>query len=125
MSARQDFVWDTSRYLADVRGWVHSSLAPALREWDFESMAPLTSAVFVRRRSFWPMALISPLAFLVSPYQRDQSVVSFVAAGPVATRMTVVGELPRRIVDVLERLPQVIMTAGDAEPGQSQRGSRP
>lgn len=52
------------------------------------------------------MVFISPLALLVSPYQKDEVVVIITAVAPEVSRMSVIGELPKRITAVLHHLPQ-------------------
>lgn len=113
MSSKVEYVWNTSRSLTDVREWARSSLVPVLEKWGYRVDADSVDCITLeRRRSFWPMVFISPLAFLVSPYQKDHAVVAFASLTPGGTRMTVTGDLPRKIVAVLNRLPQAELGPG-------------
>ena len=107
MATPVNFVWNSNQSALSVRTWVMSSLATILHRWGYQiEGTSQESTRFVRRRSFWTMALISPLAFLVSPYEKNEVVVTIIPCGPSATRMTVLGELPKKIAQVLEQLPQ-------------------
>lgn len=107
MMEKVDFTWKTSRSTDSVRSWVQTGLTRALRRWGYRTeQASDDHFLFVRRRSFWPIAFISPLAFLVSPNQKDQAVITISQSDSGLTQMAVIGELPRRVAAVLRELPQ-------------------
>lgn len=107
MTAGVDLIWNTDRSVTWMREWTLSSLARVLHHWGYRIVNGDEEGIhFVRRRSLWSMAFISPLAFLLSPRQKDEVVVTIMAVGPDASRMTIVGELPKRIAAVLGNLPQ-------------------
>ena len=106
MATPVNFVWNSNQSALSVRTWV-MSFATILHRWGYRIEGRSEESTrFVRRRSFWMLALISPLAFLISPYEKDEVVVTIIPGGPSATRMTVLGELPKKIAQVLEQLPQ-------------------
>ena len=102
-----EFVWRTSRSLPDVRNWATTVFAAVMKKWGFEIDVLSENAMsLVRSRRFWPMAILSPIALLLSPYQKDQVVVTFASAGPGRSQMTVVGDVPNKIANILHGLPQ-------------------
>jgi len=102
-----EITWTTTKPLSGVRTWAQSTLIPVFQDWCFKTqrVAP-DHIVLVRKRSPWPLAFISFLAFWITPTRKEQVVVTFTADNAGHTRMTVIGDLPSTIASVLQQLPQ-------------------
>lgn len=59
----------------EVRSWLAQNLDPVMRAWGFKEEQGNVSTVWTRRRSFWPIAFVSLLAFPLGPRMEDVVVI--------------------------------------------------
>lgn len=98
--------WTASRPLDELRRWAEAKLFPALHQYGFRVMRESDDlVVFALHRTAWWLALISVVAFWLSPDRKQFVAVSFAAVSPETSRITVVGDVPSRVRSILTAIP--------------------
>lgn len=106
MSTPIQLEWIAARPVAQTRVWAESKLFPVFAQYGFR-VARVSDdvVVFSRRRTAWWLALISVLAYWLSPDEKAQITVTFAGHAVEGSRMTVFGDVPAPVRKVLLEIP--------------------
>ncbi|WP_353647888.1 hypothetical protein ABLG96_13480 [Nakamurella sp. A5-74] len=99
--------WTTTRSFDSVRGWVSTSLADVLRRSGYRSTSDTPTELVLTHpaSSRWSVLPFSLVAFLLAPEREYQVVFRFGRLPDGRTEMLTIGDLPNRVITVLEGLP--------------------
>lgn len=108
MIAAVNFTWTTTRSRSTVRDWVASSVAETLRRYGYRVTSDTADELVLAHwaPASWPLLLFSAMAYLLSHHRSYQVVFKFLTTASGVTRMLVIGDLPTKVADLLEHLPQ-------------------
>lgn len=102
-----NFVWTTSRPLADVRLWASTSVVNVLRKAGYRVRSDTTEELVMSHRApwSWPILPFRLIAFWPTSQRSYQVVFKFYITADGKTQMPVTGELPNQVSSVLRELP--------------------
>lgn len=98
--------WRATRSLSDLRAWAAAKLFPVFERYGFRIMRRSDHLIiFERRRAAWWLVFISVVAFWLSPNLKQRISVSFTVISPSESCITVLGDIPAKMLRVLGEVP--------------------